>query len=248
MPLSDPIIADTIFLYINMADSQDRRHHMEEQLASLVHERVEAVNGYELFATISEQDKKRFLKAHGRDLRPGELGCYLSHLKAMQRLLDSDYKYAVILEDDASMLETIPDLASYFSDKKAASWDFLRLQSRRQFHKLALSDGFCLNLTRSTGATAYAVNRKAAKILLEKLQVIEAPFDHAFDRPQHFGLRYVHADPLPITVHGFCSTIETSRPQKLCGLAKLPSLWWRTKSEIFRFLWSLKFYLAWKSR
>lgn len=232
-----------LFLYINMADCTERRAHMEDELSAFIHERVEAVNGRAIFDGLSELDKMRFRRCHGRDMRAGELGCYLSHLKVMERFLETDYAYAIILEDDAALAEKHDAIASYFTPDMTSKWDLLRLQSRRSFKKLSVRLGFCLNLTRSTGSTAYAINRKAARTLLDKLKTIEVPYDHAFDRPHEFGLKYLHADPLPVGIYPFESTIDTSRPYKNKGLKKVPSLWWRTKSEVSRALWSLAFYM-----
>lgn len=41
------------------------------------------------------------VKGRSNPLTPGELGCTLSHLNALQQFLDTEDKYALILEDDA---------------------------------------------------------------------------------------------------------------------------------------------------
>ncbi len=41
------------------------------------------------------------MKGREIPLTPGELGCTLSHLQALQLFLDTDDQYALILEDDA---------------------------------------------------------------------------------------------------------------------------------------------------
>ena len=45
----------------------------------------------------------------GRDLYPGEVGCYLSHLKAIDRFLATDAQYGLVLEDDAASISDTAD-------------------------------------------------------------------------------------------------------------------------------------------
>ena len=40
-------------------------------------------------------------KQMGRGLQPGEVGCYLSHKKAIEQFLSTDAPYAIVFEDDA---------------------------------------------------------------------------------------------------------------------------------------------------
>jgi glycosyl transferase family 25 len=78
---------------------------------------VEAVDGRSLNA----QDYFRFASSamanHGRILAPAEVGCSLSHIKALEQFLETGAERAVILEDDVignddALTEAIGDLAT----------------------------------------------------------------------------------------------------------------------------------------
>lgn len=90
---------------INLKVSTDRKAYMETILAHhkcLDVEFIEAVNGKEM----SEEerntvfDQKKAYEHYGRELRPGEIGCTMSHKKCARLLLDSTEPFALFLEDD----------------------------------------------------------------------------------------------------------------------------------------------------
>lgn len=230
---------------------------MEDVLSELglPYERVIGLEGTKMAPDPAVIDPDRYARCHGRKVRPGEIGCYASHIRALERFLESDADYGLILEDDARLS---PDLRSLLetilADEALQTWDFLKLQSRRNerhWHCEPVSNEHCLGIyyTRSTGATAYLVNRKAAKSMVEKLLPMEVPWDHAFDRPDYLGLTFRMLYPNPVSVAGIGgSTIETSRPDKLSGLAKLPAVKWRVRSELGRFIWACKAYFSYRMK
>lgn len=221
---------------------------MEQQLSAhqLRYERISGVDGAQALSQFTDGQRAHFYKCHGKHILAGELGCYLSHLNALRHFLNSDAGTAVILEDDAQLPENLDTLWAGLS-QAGKEWDFLRLQSRRNYYKLPTGPinntySFYISFTRSTGSTAYAVNKKAASVLLEKLQSIEVPYDHAFDQPQYFGLKYRHLFPNIIGIADFNSTIETSSRDIISAFGKLKTLLWRGHAETGRFIWSLKEY------
>ena len=248
-------MTSVLALYINLDRSDVRRAHMEEQLTALgfPFERFAALDGSTLETGPAEIDPDHFAKCHGRLVRPGEIGCYLSHIRALERFLQSEADYGLIFEDDA---EISPDLREILDEvvqrDKLQDWDFLKLQTRRNtFQTLCqpIKDDYSLGIcySRSTGATAYMVTRQGAQKMVERLLPMETPWDHAFDRPHFLGLRFKIVYPYPVTCARLgSSTIETSKPIKLSGLSKLPALWWRSKSEIGRLVWSVKDFLVYK--
>jgi glycosyl transferase family 25 len=239
---------EVLFLFINLDRSSQRRAHMEQQLNAhgLRYERISGVDGEQALKNFSSQQQQRFFDCHGKKILAGELGCYLSHLKALESFLHSDATSAVILEDDA-LLPASLDVLWASLEHSGSEWDFLRLQSRRNYYKLKFKPftqnyAFCINITRSTGSTAYAVTKKAAAVLIEKLRDIEVPFDHAFDQPQLFHLKYRHIYPDIIGIADFNSTIETSPRQFISNFGKIKTLLWRAHTESLRFLWSIRAY------
>lgn len=232
---------------INLDRSPERLAFMAGELEALgmPFARVPAVDG-RLVSAETKVDRRLYHQRHGRDVRPGEIGCYLSHLAAMQAFLATDAEHALILEDDATLLPALPDvLARAVSRETAASWDVLKLESRRTGFKLALqqlspSHSVAVNLFRSTGAAAYVISRRAAEVYLDKLLPIGQPFDHAFDRGWFLGLRMREVNPLVVSAQmskdsGESTITPLNSPVlKLTGLAKLPALTFRTMTETMR--------------
>ncbi len=89
---------------INLAKSQNRRAHMQQQLGSLglSYEFIKAVDG----KAIKERDLPPIDHAFAEKLSyrkaptKAEIGCALSHLKAYQKIVREGMEYACIMEDD----------------------------------------------------------------------------------------------------------------------------------------------------
>ena len=115
---------------ISLKRLPERRKFMEAQLSALGLEAefVEAVDGLEL----SEAVIKANYNDQGRDytdpqrMTPTEIGCAWSHRNVYKRLIDSDKKYALVLEDDAILEpEIIPFLE--LIPKIPADWELISL-------------------------------------------------------------------------------------------------------------------------
>lgn len=89
-------------LLINLAGSKDRLATAQAEMAraGVVFERIEAVDGRlrsaEEIARLAPWDRNAFFKA----LSPGEVGCYLSHLAAAERIVKEGWARALVMEDD----------------------------------------------------------------------------------------------------------------------------------------------------
>ena len=71
-------------------------------------EKISAVDGrFVDIEAFSDDDLCK--KQMGRGLQPGEVGCYLSHKKAIEQFLSTDARYAIIFEDDAIPNEGFED-------------------------------------------------------------------------------------------------------------------------------------------
>lgn len=161
---------------INLARSTDRRSYMEKILSEypqLDIEFIDAVDGRELIPKEREQvfDSERFEKTFFKKVRPGEIGCTLSHQKCYNQMLKTGVKTVLIFEDDLIINENLHLLLD-----KIDGWlncDEPRLlllsgwfwfSSTRPFdnkHKIAkVKDAY---LTHS-----YALNLSAAKMMIDQ--------------------------------------------------------------------------------
>jgi glycosyl transferase family 25 len=242
---------------INLDRSPDRLATMQRRLDALglTFVRVPAVDGArepELVATV---DRELYRRTHGRGLRVGEIGCYMSHLAVMRRFLADGPDLALVLEDDAVLAPTLPALIDHVCHEPLPrDWDMLKLESRRRGRPLELRQldaghRLCINLYRSTGSAGYLLTRHAAATYLQHLLPMRLPFDHAFDRGALMGLRVREVRPLPISgidpTDTAGSTIAvTPVTDKARGLAKLPPLLDRTRAETARVVDGLRVWLT----
>jgi glycosyl transferase family 25 len=179
--------------------------------------------------------------------RAGEVGCYLSHLKAMETFLRTDAPWCVVLEDDVEVLPACAEVLRSLAEKD--DWDLVKLFN---FHagmpvtKRALAGGHRLvaHLTRTTSSAAYVVNRRAAETLLQSMRPISEQVDHALDRPWETGLRTRGIRPMPVVLAPVAHTTSTigyqDRSKARRTLGKSVKLFLaRAKKEISRFGYGL---------
>ncbi len=178
--------------------------------------------------------------------RPGEVGCYLSHLKAMEEFLRSDAPWCVILEDDVELRPECVEVLAALARRD--DWDLVKLfcfHSGLPVRKRALTarHHLVVHLTRTTSSAAYALNRRAAETLLRSMRPITEQVDHALERPWETGLRVRGVRPLPVVLAPVAATTTIGYDDR--SGRRLP---WgrafrlfrsRAGKEVSRFLWAL---------
>ena len=93
--------------YINRDQDEHRRQYIEEELAraGIAGQRVRGVDGTSL-----PNDLAGFFFADGSRvtrLSAGEVGCYGSHLRAARAIIEQGVAFALVLEDDAVLPQTL---------------------------------------------------------------------------------------------------------------------------------------------
>jgi glycosyl transferase family 25 len=209
---------------INLDHATDRWGNLQQEASDLgfdVH-RVSAVFGDQLSAPFPDYSPKKYRRRHGKSTNVREIGCYLSHLKAIEAFLDTKDEFGLILEDDVGFHSDSASLIQQAIECRQP-WDVLRLSGLHSGTPLTiaeLANGFSLavNITRQTGAGAYVVNRRAAEALCSGLRPMSLPYDHAFDREWLLGIRSLSMTPYPITQNERYSTSIVHTPK--CGLGR----------------------------
>lgn len=228
---------------INLPEASERKIHMKSlfENISICPVFIEAVIGKNLILPHKGFDEKRYRSAHGKSANLSELGCYFSHLRAIKQFLHDGDDYGLILEDDLKFDETIESIISK-ALKFNNQFDLLRLSGLHNGHPVninSLNEKFSIacNLTRQTGAGAYLINRHAAKQLLEKLNPMWLPFDHAFDREWSFGVKAMCINPMPILQNITPeSQINATKDYKLASTKRVTVFFYRFYNEICRVL------------
>lgn len=180
-------------LVINLNRSNDRLKRISARLNELNvnFERVEAFDGF----TLSDDEYKRLTYPYNhpcrvrftRELTKGEVGCFISHRKCWQKLVESNENYAVILEDDLY----ISDEAKQFLTN--INWlpqnvGLIRLSSFYSMNnRLYIKDKSVLNscdeysiaktLRYAIGTQCYVISKEFAKKAIEMTDKFECPVD-----------------------------------------------------------------------
>ena len=160
-------------LYINLDRSLNRREIMEKQLplVSNNYERVSAIDGQKLDNLDSGVINGLIFTNDYPELTHSELGCTLSHLKAIKTAYDKGYKEALILEDDVLFyLKPLwPESLEEIVEKAPDDWEIIKIFSgggkncntfTQSFVKFDIEEG-CY------GTVSYIINRSGMKKILQ---------------------------------------------------------------------------------
>jgi len=221
-------------LVISLERSTDRRERVQHELknSSLQWGFLIAVDGSALKVLPESYDQSKVKRLQGYELTPGEIGCYLSHMKAWEKCVEQN-KITMVLEDDFVI---DGDLSHVFESliQMDRKWSLVRLAALYDMEHRVIDhvDGIELleNKGDPVGAAAYLIKPSAAAQLIKCSSAIYEPVDHYLEHYSKHGLRMLAVKPYPISIVGKDSTI-TDRPGRLPikGFQK-------TKRSIYRWL------------
>ena len=154
---------------INLEKSTVRRHYMESLLSNfdfLDVEFIKAVDGRLLTEkerqSLFDCDTSRSL--YGKTLNAGEIGCALSHRKVYETFLESAAPFALVLEDDITILRDLHKLNLKRIDEVVNNPGAKALMLSGDYWYYRRKD--IVRLYAAVGAYAYIVNRDAARKIL----------------------------------------------------------------------------------
>lgn len=188
---------------INLPRSTARRADMQARLAvlGLDYDVFEAVDGRADWDRLTASvDLTAFRRNVGREVLPGEIGAYHSHLGVWQRFLDGPKSVALVLEDDVVFHDDFK-AALEVALEHVTAWDFLMLNKIRAKHPVrqARLGAYDLNayIGPATGLGAYLITRDLAQRLLPGMLPITRPIDHELDRTHIHDFRHFGLEPFP---------------------------------------------------
>ena len=119
---------NTIIISLERAPERRERIQLQIDSLSLSHIIMDAVDG----AKLSEEDlnKKICLPGgyrFGELFKPGEIGCTMSHIKALEIAIDKKWDYVIVLEDDVIIAEDIEKRIKLLFKILPADWDHVYL-------------------------------------------------------------------------------------------------------------------------
>lgn len=177
-------------ILINLARAQDRREKMARQFTALGidYEILEATDGRNLTpadrAWVDDEARRRITPY---PLTDNEIGCWISHRRAMLSLIEGGQEMAAIIEDDADLT---PDFSAALAAIEAMQEPFDGIDLHRNFKR-----GELFTPVRPLGTdnrlgrvgythmnlTAYVMSRRGA----QRFIVAASRFVHAVDKELH---------------------------------------------------------------
>lgn len=232
---------------INLAADQARWAEVRRQFEQLglPVERFQAVVGRDLTDAQRARLYSPMLNArqYHKPLQPGEIGCYASHLKVWQRLLDGSDSRIAVFEDDVDLDPSLPETLQAI-ERTERPWDVVKLIGRRRESmswRWPLAPGkHLISYRRVPGLTsAYVIRREAAEKLLAHRIPFGRPIDVDLRHWWECDLRVLGVWPYPVHAapSSLQSTIEgrrgspdaTVRMRKLLLQARYSVLNWQAR-------------------
>jgi len=195
---------DTGIFCLNLKRSPKRRSYMMSQaeLLGLEINFVDAIDGQNLKEDTVVQYNSDWRRKLGHPLKINEIGCCLSHQKALRTFLKSNYDFAIILEDDVILA---PNLLTVFEAcKKIPEWDVLHLgiqyDYKGRYTLRTVLDHYNIFVPRKVtrGAYGLAYSRAGAKKTLKMNEMIHYAFDKQMALSYKNGIRHLAILPAPI--------------------------------------------------
>lgn len=197
----------------------------------MAHEFLPAVDGRQGTPALQGRemlDTRRSLLRHRRLLNGGEIGCYLSHYRAVGRAWESGVERICILEDDVvpepAFADTLAAIAELPDDVEMVRLMALRIRPRKVLNTLPGLDshhlvrperGWC-------GTQGYVLNRRGMKKFLDAGWRVFEPIDKFYDHFWEYDLRQFGVEPHVIYEIEHPSSIrKTAVPVKIPLLLRL---------------------------
>lgn len=171
---------------INLDRSPDRLNAFKSAFstAGVEFERISGVDGNSsdirgLF------DDQKCRQEMGRSIQPGEVGCFLSHVKALEAFLNSGEEYAIVFEDDAlprhDFVQIIEALLSNMKERKEGFFAVNLGPSDFKYSSIVfpLGDGVLRCAHRFPMlATGILWSRQGANFFMENFSTVGMPYDN----------------------------------------------------------------------
>ncbi len=180
----------------------------------------------------------RVLTRHGQALTHSEIGCYLSHYRAVKLAYEEGYQHVCILEDDVVIED---NFASVLDELIAEDLELVRLMAlklrRRKVVKTLAGDTLLTRPERGVlGAQAYLFNRSGMRKFLDHAWNIYEAIDHVLDHFFLFDVEQYAVEP-----HIAYELVRPTNVQKTpCNDYPKPSFWQKLRYHPAKLNFSLK--------
>ena len=169
---------------VNLEKDKDRMNAISKQLKkeNVNFKRFNAIYGKHLDLN-TERCKKYFSKKAIEDLKPGQLGCSMSHIILWEEIASKkNNNMYMILEDDAIVPKNFNKEVMKYINEMPNNWDMLLLGANRLIGK-KYSDNLLytdksIKRNGNYGLYAYIIKPKTAEKLLNVCEKMDKTIDH----------------------------------------------------------------------
>jgi glycosyl transferase family 25 len=207
-----------LILVINMMRDVARWNNISSALRKLdlPFTRIRAIDARRKFGLVrSRIPRPYFSAALGRKLSPGECCCMLSHIAALKRVIRSNARSAIILEDDAELDHRFKDFVTGALHDFLCHCDIVKFAGIEYVYTsktgpiLAQSQvaQLIIPMRPTLGTAAYAVTQVGARRLIPALAPISDPIDHMINYYERHHIPYAETRPLLVGHGRFSSNV-----------------------------------------
>jgi len=226
---------------INLDRSPKRLEGMRNQFERLgmPFERFSAIDGSKASDELLDSFYSKTLnrKKYFVSLSRNEIACYISHIKACEKIISENLDYGIILEDDL-ILNPIFKLIPCAIEKINQNWNYIKLSAPFRQKKIISrtpivienceeekKSNFTFELVRwnkvPMGSQIYAISQEGAKKLLQKRSVFFRPADVDLQFPWETKLNIVGLLPFSATIADVSSDINHIKAPPHYPLARI---------------------------
>ena len=143
---------------------------------------IKAIDGKKIYNNkdlLSNYFNKRGLK-----LRPGEIGCALSHVMLWKYMLKLNLDYMIVFEDDVQFDKNTLQKLNKFLNNVPSDYDICQIlhhknsKKIRNLKKYNMKNKYVMKGYSQSGTVGYVISKKGAKILLKYTNEIDRPIDN----------------------------------------------------------------------
>lgn len=190
---------------ISLKDHNHKREKIIKQIKNLGQDNYEIIDAFDgrgmNFPQFPNYMRSLRLSLYGKDLIGPEFGCFLSHKKIYQKMVNEKVPYALVLEDDAKLNENFFQILEILLNKYP-EFDLVRFLGKYKIEKkpkrkiLKLSSFNLIRLHGSPGGTyAYVISQSGAKKMLSKMNKIYTAIDTLIGLQFITGIDILTVDP-----------------------------------------------------
>ena len=154
-----------------------------------------------------------------RSVTPSELACYASHRAIWRRIVSSGERYALVLEDDARVVDHVA-LSSALAEVERGDFDLVKLSDLRPKHIVKRVVAGQIELVShkmlASGTVGYVLSADAAARLLQRRRVYRA-VDEDIGHAWEFGIDVWSVAPNPVDEAPLARATSAIQVERLQG-------------------------------